>query len=86
MNLPKLTDLDVSGKRVIVRMDLDVEDDYTRLEFAEETLDYLVSKMARLIIIGHKGEALKKTATEARKDLESFFGKKVFMWKSERRR
>ena len=55
MNLPKLTDLDVSGKRVIVRMDLDVEDDYTRLEFAEETLDYLVSKMARLIIIGHKG-------------------------------
>ncbi|KKQ98168.1 MAG: hypothetical protein UT24_C0005G0070 [Candidatus Woesebacteria bacterium GW2011_GWB1_39_12] len=55
MELPKLSDLDVSGKRVIVRMDLDVDDDYTRLEFAEETLDYLVKKMARLIIIGHKG-------------------------------
>jgi phosphoglycerate kinase len=55
MNLTKLSDLDVSGKRVIVRMDLDVEDDYTRLEFAEETLDYLVKKRARLIIIGHKG-------------------------------
>jgi len=55
INLPKLTDLDVSGKRVIVRMDLDVEEDYTRLEFAEETLDYLVKKMTRLIIIGHKG-------------------------------
>ncbi len=36
-------------------MDLDVDDDYTRLEFAEETLDYLVSKKARVIIIGHKG-------------------------------
>ncbi|MCL4386986.1 phosphoglycerate kinase [Patescibacteria group bacterium] len=55
MNLPKPSDLDVRGKRVIVRMDLDVDEDYTRLEFAEETLDYLVRKMARLIIIGHKG-------------------------------
>src|SRR3990170_1903305 len=56
INLPKLEDLDVNGKRVIVRMDLDVDEDYTRLEFAEETLDYLlVGKMARLIIIGHKG-------------------------------
>lgn len=31
------------------------------------------------IIIGHKGIALKKVATEARKDLERFFGKKVFL-------
>lgn len=31
------------------------------------------------IIIGNKGEALKKTATEARLDLEKFFGKKVFL-------
>jgi GTP-binding protein Era len=31
------------------------------------------------IIIGNKGEALKKTATEARKDMEVFFGKKVFL-------
>ena len=31
------------------------------------------------IIIGHKGQALKKTATEARKDIEAFFGKKVFL-------
>lgn len=40
MDLPKLTDFDlpagkagVSGKRVIVRLDLDVDDDYSRLEF-----------------------------------------------------
>ncbi|MGA9270363.1 MAG: GTPase Era [Lutimonas sp.] len=31
------------------------------------------------IIIGHKGASLKKVGTEARKDLEKFFGKKVFL-------
>ena len=29
------------------------------------------------IIIGHKGEAIKRVGTEARKDLEKFFGKKI---------
>ena len=29
------------------------------------------------IIIGHKGSALKKVGTEARKELEKFFGKKI---------
>jgi GTP-binding protein Era len=31
------------------------------------------------IIIGHKGAALKKVGTEARMDIEAFFGKKVFL-------
>ncbi|MFA8436257.1 MAG: GTPase Era [Marinifilaceae bacterium] len=31
------------------------------------------------IIIGHQGKALKKVGTEARKDLETFFGKKIFL-------
>lgn len=31
------------------------------------------------IIIGKQGRALKKVATEARKDIEKFFGKKVFL-------
>lgn len=31
------------------------------------------------IIIGHKGSALKRVGTEARKDLEAFFQKKVFL-------
>lgn len=31
------------------------------------------------IIIGHKGSSLKKVGTEARKDLEKFFGKKIFL-------
>jgi GTP-binding protein Era len=31
------------------------------------------------IIIGHKGAALKKVGTQAREDLEKFFGKKIFL-------
>ncbi len=31
------------------------------------------------IIIGHQGMALKKVSTEARKSLEKFFGKKIFL-------
>ncbi len=31
------------------------------------------------IIIGHQGKALKKVGTEARMDMEEFFGKKVFL-------
>ncbi|WP_010135123.1 GTPase Era [Ochrovirga pacifica] len=31
------------------------------------------------IIIGHKGAALKKVGMDARKDLEAFFGKKIFL-------
>ena len=31
------------------------------------------------IIIGHKGKSLKRVGTEARKDLEKFFGKKIFL-------
>jgi GTP-binding protein Era len=31
------------------------------------------------IIIGHQGSALKRTATQARKDMESFIGKKVML-------
>jgi GTP-binding protein Era len=31
------------------------------------------------IIIGHQGKALKKVGTEARKDLEAFLGRKVFL-------
>ncbi len=31
------------------------------------------------IIIGHRGAMLKKVGTEARKDMEDFFGKKIFL-------
>ena len=31
------------------------------------------------ILIGHKGSALKRVASEARSNLEKFFGKKIFL-------
>src|SRR5258706_8536247 len=40
---------------------------------------YVERKSQKGIIIGSKGEALKKTATQARKDIEEFLGKKVFL-------
>jgi GTP-binding protein Era len=40
---------------------------------------YVERKSQKAIIIGHKGEALKKVGTQARKDIEAFLGKKVFL-------
>jgi GTP-binding protein Era len=31
------------------------------------------------IVIGHQGSGLKRVGTQARKDMESFIGKKVFL-------
>ncbi len=40
---------------------------------------YVSRQSQKGIIIGHKGEKLKKVGTQARKDLEEFLGKKVFL-------
>ena len=40
---------------------------------------YVERSSQKGIIIGHKGEALKKIGTAARKDMEKFLGKKVFL-------
>jgi GTPase len=40
---------------------------------------YVERETQKGIIIGSKGSALKKTGTEARLDMEKFFGKKVFL-------
>jgi len=54
--------------------------------FAEEAeliriraLIHVTRESQKGIIIGHKGEKLKKTGREARIDMEDFFGKKVFL-------
>lgn len=64
MDLPKLESSRVSGKKVLLRLDLDVDDDYSRLEMAEETLDFLVKNKARTIIIGHRGRPEGKVVGE----------------------
>lgn len=40
---------------------------------------YVERRTQKGIIIGDKGSALKKTGTEARQEMEAFFGKKVFL-------
>lgn len=40
---------------------------------------YVTKESQKGIIIGHRGQALKKTGTMARKDIEKFFGKKIFL-------
>lgn len=40
---------------------------------------YVERESQKGILIGHEGQALKRVAIEARKDLERFFGKKIFM-------
>jgi GTP-binding protein Era len=59
-------------------------------------VDILVERDSQKgIIIGDKGKSLKKVGTEARKDLEAFFGKQIFIelfvkvdkdWRSDERR
>ncbi|MDR3365887.1 MAG: GTPase Era [Prevotellaceae bacterium] len=55
-------------------------------EFKEEEAMYRISAVIyvaresqKAIIIGHQGKMLKKVGTEARKDMEDFFEKKVFL-------
>lgn len=56
MNLPKLTDIDIANKKVILRLDLDTPDnDTSRIEASLPTINYLLEKNCKLVIIGHKG-------------------------------
>lgn len=40
---------------------------------------HVIRESQKGIIIGHQGKSLKKIGTEARKDIETFLGKKVFL-------
>lgn len=42
-----------------------------------DSIIYCERETQKGIIIGHKGEAIKKVGTQAREDLEKFFGKKI---------
>lgn len=57
MNLPKVSDLDISGKKVLLRLDLDCDPnpEDLRIKSSAETLNYLKEKGAEIIILGHKG-------------------------------
>lgn len=58
INLSKITNVDVSGKRVIVRGDLDISELNTedlRLKSLIPTIKYLLDNKAYAILIGHMG-------------------------------
>lgn len=58
MNLPKITDIDVADKKVLLRLDLDTKPDPNdlRIKASGETLNYLKEKgVSKIIIIGHRG-------------------------------
>jgi|SRR3989344_7846221 len=57
MELPKLTDLDVSGKKILLRLDLDTDPNSNdlRIKASDETLNYLKERGARIIILAHRG-------------------------------
>jgi len=47
--------------------------------YSIRALIHVARESQKGIIIGHKGSKLKKVGTEARKDMEDFFGRKVFL-------
>ena len=47
--------------------------------FKIRAIIYVARDSQKGIVIGHKGAALKKVGTTARKDMEAFLGKKVFL-------
>lgn len=58
MELPKLSNLDISAKRVVVRADLDfdpADSQNLRLQALVPTLDYLKEKRSQIVLIGHRG-------------------------------
>lgn len=77
MNLPKLESVDILGKRVLVRADVDLgeeirEGDEVKLSTIIPTLKYLVEGGCKVIIIGHRGrpEAKKNENLSLRKVYE----------------
>jgi len=59
LELKKVTDLPLEGKKVLVRADLDVNPDdknsLYRLEAMIPTLEYLAQKNCEIVLIGHRG-------------------------------
>lgn len=78
MNLPKITDIDVTNKKVLLRLDLDTkpDPDDLRVKSSFETLDYLKDKALEIIILAHKGRPDGKfNETLSLKPFQSIFDK-----------
>lgn len=94
MKLPQLSDLNVKGKRILLRLDLDVAledrkvvEDY-RLKAAIPTIDYLLEQgSGRIIVLGHRGRpggkavenlSLEPVAKHLEKLMRDYLGQEKF--------
>ena len=86
--LRKITDLEVNNKRVLVRLDLNLPRkdgfilDYTRIERSLKTIQYLMQKGAKIILISHLGRpkgrySMDLSLAPIADSLEKLLGKKV---------
>ena len=74
MNLPKIEDLDIQNKKILLRADLDIDvskDGIGRLKALLPTLNILVQKASKITIIGHKGRPEGKELKELSLDTVS---------------
>jgi len=76
MKLPRIDELNLTSKKVLVRADLDiseVESENFRLESLIPTLDYLYEQNCSIILIGHRGRPSEipegKTKEQVQQDL-----------------
>lgn len=79
INLPKITDIDLSGKKVILRLDLDLKEfdpDDLRIKSSIKTLDFLKEKNCSITIIAHRGRPEGKFDENlSLKPFEAYFNK-----------
>jgi GTP-binding protein Era len=67
-------------KEVPYSTEIEVETfEETELLIKTSCVIYVSRASQKGILIGHEGKMLKKVGTEARKDMEAFFGKKIFI-------
>ena len=58
MLIPTLETQELFGKRVLIRLDLDVGSEDFRIVSARPTIEYLISSDAKIIIMGHLGRPM----------------------------
>ena len=87
INLKKIQVADLEGKKILLRLDLDVPvengeiNDDSRLESSLETIDYLLQKAQEIIILGHLGRPAGKDEKYSLKIVADWFSKN-FEWET----